>query len=354
MAAAATLSAGSFGRKVEVFRDLMPDLTGTRLVLLGVGDSAADAVRRELYGLSFPFGGLRVADIGNIRKTEASFLLPVLRELLEGGICPVLVGEADEWALPQFKAHLVQRPSVSLLVVQESIPYHPTEEKEGHYLRDILRAPTQELFHFCHIGSQSHYIDAETLSALAMRDFDCLRLGKARTNLAEMEPYIRDADLMCFHLSALKGTEAPGVAHPSPSGFFSEEACQLSRYAGMSDKMGSVGFFGYEPGQDRDRRTAQVTAQLIWYFLDGFHNRKQDFPASLDELTEYIVDLKGYDFQLFFWKSNKTGRWWLQVPAHTRAGLERHRLIPCSYNDYLQTLAGELPVRLLNAFKRFS
>ncbi|MEY3052575.1 MAG: hypothetical protein RLY31_2360 [Bacteroidota bacterium] len=354
VAAAGSVPKGRFGGQVEVFGDAMPDLTGTRVVLLGAGDAVADAVRQELYGLSFPFEGLRVADIGNIRRTESSFLLPVLRELLEGGICPVLLGQADEWVLAQFKAHLVQRSSVSLLVVQESIPYHPVRADESHYLQHILQSPSQELFHFCNIGCQSHYLDAETLSALAMRDFDCLRLGKARTNISEMEPYIRDADLLCFHLSAMKGTEAPGVAHPTPSGFFSEEACQLSRYAGMSDKLASVGFYGYRPGHDPDRRTAQLTAQLVWYFIDGFNNRKQDFPASLDDLIEYIVDLKGYDFQLFFWKSNKTGRWWLQVPIHTRAGLERHRLIPCSYNDYLHTLQGDLPARLLNAFKRFS
>ncbi len=68
---------------------------------------------------------------------------------------------------------------------------------------------------------------------------------------------------------------------------------------------------------------------------------------------EYIVDFKDQDYQLSFWKSLRTGRWWIQVPVKARKKQQRHRLIPCSYTDYQQACNEELPERLLNAFKRF-
>jgi formiminoglutamase len=160
--------------------------------------------------------------------------------------------------------------------------------------------------------------------------------------------------MVCFHLAALKSAEAPGVATPSSSGFTCEEACQLSRYAGMNDKLTSIGFYGFEADLDDFGRSAQVMSQLLWYFFDGFSNRRSDFPASMDGLTEYIVDFKGHDHPFTFWKSNKTGRWWIQVPVKPKKKHQRHRLIPCSYNDYLMASKGELPDRISNAFGRFA
>jgi formiminoglutamase len=88
--------------------------------------------------------------------------------------------------------------------------------------------------------------------------------------------------------------------------------------------------------------------------LDGYFNRKNDFPASTDGLVEYIVDFREYDWTLTFWKSNKSGRWWLQVPVETNENHVRHRLIPCSLSDYQMACREELPERLFNAFKRFA
>jgi formiminoglutamase len=182
-----------------------------------------------------------------------------------------------------------------------------------------------------------------------------IRLGKVKTAFSEIEPLLRDADMISFNLRALKSCDAPAVRNSSPSGFFSEEACQICRYAGLSDKLSSIGFYGYDSEFeiDRDKQTPKTLAQMIWYFIDGYYNRRNDFPVSMDGLMEYIVDFKGHDYQLTFWKSNKTGRWWIQVPVKTKKKLQRHQLIPCSYNDYLLASNEEIPERLINAFKRF-
>lgn len=343
-----------FGEKIKLYHQELPTLKDVAVAIIGIGEAEADAIRQELYPMSFPFGKLKIADLGNARKEESAFIIPLLQELLESRICPVIIGYDGKFTQAQFKAHNAVQSSVSLVTVNESIPFHPKQgELKGHYLNPVLNNKNR-LFHFSAIGCQSHYIDESVFLELENRDFDCIRLGKAKSNLPELEPFVRDADVFSFHLNSLKSSEAPGVENASPSGFFTEEACQISRYAGMSDKLTSIGFYGFKRESDKGRQTAMTVAQLVWYFLDGFYNRKNDFPASMDDLVEYIVDFKGHDYQLTFWKSNKTGRWWLQVPVKTKKKHERHRLIPCSHRDYLQACNEELPARLVNAMKRFN
>ncbi len=350
---ASPLDQANFGEKIHRYEAEMPPLQAVKLAIVGIGDDEADAVRRSLYPMSFPFGKLEAADLGNVRKADNSFILPLLQELMDSKICPVIIGTLPKLAQAQFKAHFACQPSVSIVAVDERVPFHPRlGELDGNYLNPVMNGKTKP-FHLGVVGCQSHFVDDETFQELENINADLARLGKVRANMADIEPVMRDADMACFNLSALKSAEAPGVLHPSPSGFTCEEACQLSRYAGMNDKLTSVGFYGFENDLDEYGRTAQVLAQLVWYFFDGFGNRKNDFPASMDGLTEYIVDFKGHDHPFTFWKSNKTGRWWIQVPVKTKKKHQRHRLIPCSYNDYLQASKGELPDRLSLAFRRF-
>jgi formiminoglutamase len=343
----------TFGEKIQKYADRLPNLKQTKVALIGIGEAEANDVRRALYGLSFPFGKLKIADLGNVRREENATVTPLLLELLDGKICPIVIGREAKFLKAQFEAHHACQPNVSLTVVDERLAFDPQQEESGaFYLNPVLQGKTQP-FHFSAIGCQSHFMQDAVPDEFKRQNSDCVRLGKLRSNLPDAEPFIRDADLVSFNLQALKGLEAPGVPDASPSGLFCEDACQLSRYAGMSDKLTSIGFYGFHHDLDPGGHTARVLAQLIWYFLDGFYNRQNDFPASMNALMEYIVEFRGHDYQLTFWKSNKTGRWWLQVPVKTQKKNLRHRLIPCSYNDYLQASNGELPDRLLNAFKRF-
>ena len=347
------LEKNKFGSNIQYHLDQIPNLKKTQIAIVGIGEEQSNEVRKALYDMAFPFSKIKVADLGNIRKEAIGFITQLLSELVEGDICPVIIGHDGRFTQAQFLAHHAVQPSVSLVEVKERIAYHPDKsELDGYYLNSILEGEYR-LFHFSTLGSQSHFVEEPVYHFLEKNAFDYVRLGKAKANINDLEPFIRDADMMSFHISSIKASDAPAVQFATPSGFFSEEACQISRYAGMNDKLTSIGFYGFLSQFDQNGLTARTVAQLIWYFIDGFNNRQKDFPASIDQLMEYIVDIKDHDHQLTFWKSNKTGRWWLQVPAKTKRKLKRHRLIPCSYNDYLETSNGDLPDRLLNAFKRF-
>ncbi len=344
--AAAQLPDAAFGRQVIHFRKELPDLRKVRIAIIGTDDVASNAIRKVLYRYAYNFPPGTIADLGNIRKPEAVNLVPVLYELITGNITPVVLSSSNEFARAQFLAYQEAKNVVNWTVIDENF-------KCFEAANQVFEPRHPLLFHFALIGAQSHLMDNAHLKIAEKNNFEVLRLGRSRTTPEEAEPILRDADLLTFHLNALKNCEAPGVLVPSPSGFFLEEACQLTRYAGMSDKLTSFGIYGYEPSNDTMDQTANAASQLAWYFLDGFFNRKGDYPASTKGLTEYVVDLPNYNYQLTFWKSTSTGRWWLQVPVDTKRKHQRHRLIPCSYQDYQSACRQDLPDRLFQAFKRF-
>ncbi len=340
---------GYFGKNVIAYRDQIPDLKKVKVALIGIGDKEANAVREALYRTVFPFPAGTVADLGNLRKTETSLLIPVVFELLSGKVLPVLIAGRDDLARAQFFAYQEAKALVNLVVVDGKFRFGAPDD----VYTPILSPVHPLLFNFGLVGYQAHHAPTDSIRFLGTRNFDHVRLGKSRAAIEETEPVLRDADLLAFHLNALKQSEAPGATEASPSGYFTEEACQLCRYAGMSDKLTSFGIYGYTPARDRDAQTAQVAAQMVWYFLEGFFNRKNDYPVSKTGLTEYIVAFRQLNYQLTFWKSVKSGRWWMQVPDATKKKHERHRLIPCSYQDYQLACREELPERLMQALQRF-
>ena len=273
---------------------------------------------------------------------------------MDSKIIPIVIGERNFFTQAHYQAHQTFQKSINLCLIDEKINYHPRlKEEDGNFLNPLLKKAEEDLFNLTVIGAQSHFVDDNVFADLDERNFEVIRLGQARAEISEIEPVIRDADLVSFNLAAIKNLEASAVENQTPSGFFNEEACQICRYAGMSDKLTSMGFYGFQQKLDKNGQTAKVVAQLIWYFLDGVYARKNDFPATMSGLTEYIVSFKNHDYEITFWKSEKSGRWWMQVPAKMDRKMRRHRLIPCSYKDYLEACEEELPERLLRAHSRF-
>ena len=337
---------GHFGSSVALHdENSFPDLPKGSIALIGFDDKAADLVRSELYLLSFPFGKCRIADLGNLRRENDSFVIPLLKELLQGKVLPILIGKEAERLRALFMAELQLLRSLKLALIDERMALLEKDPRTGKkgYLEDIGQLPPEKLFHLSLLGIQGHFLSPQQFDWLKKQGFDIMRLGAMREDITRAEPLLRDADLLAFHLSALKMSEAPGVKCATPNGLYAEEACQLARYAGMSDKLTAFSLFGLNPPLDRANQTAQLAAQIIWYFIEGINRRVKDYPYSTSQMTEYIVPLPQKNLQLSFWKSEKSGRWWLQMPLHTQQAEERHRLIPCSYQDYVEAGSGELP-----------
>jgi hypothetical protein len=161
--------------------------------------------------------------------------------------------------------------------------------------------------------------------------------------------------MLSIDIGAVRMSEAPGNIHAGPNGFYGEEICQIARYAGMSDKMSAFGIFEYNPKLDRQAQTAQLIGQLIWYYIDGFYGRKQDYPLEKkSDFTKFTVTTKDFKDEIIFYKSKKSDRWWMEVPIRSRAKTKylRHHLVPCSYTDYKTALSDHIPDRWWQTYKK--
>ena len=349
------LEAYQFGRNITIYDEVIPNLKNVNIAIIGIGKEEADKVRASLYALSYRFNSLKIVDLGNVRNESIDFVIPVLQELLASKIFPIIIGHDHQHTSAQYQAYHTAEKLVNLVVIDKTADYtfeRKWEEKEHYFLNKILKLQPTHLFNFSLIGYQSHYINPKVLDLLEERSYESVRIGEARRDLGEIEPLIRDADLMSIDISSVKYAEAPGSSQTTPSGFMTEEICKIAHYAGLNDKLSSIGFYGYEPELDQQNQTAQLLAQLVWYVIDGFSNRTEDFPIVANSFVEYVVDFKDSDYQITFWKSTRSDRWWMQVPVKHKEQ-ERHRLIPCSYIDYQLACQSELSERLISAYNRF-
>lgn len=344
------------GRKILFYWDKVPNLERVDIAIIGLDQEEADAIRHQLYPLEFPFRSLRVADLGNIRNKNHSFLIPVIKELLDGDILPIILGRDIEHSLAQYQSYRLKK-YVNLVTIDEKIRWKTNAKNitSTDYINTIFEKKQPKLFNLGILGYQKHFTSQRVLHDLAENFHETVRVGEIRNDMPEIEPLIRYADLLTFNISALKSMEAPAQPNPSPSGLFSEEACQICRYAGISDRLTSIGFYGYYAEKDKDQLTAKTIAQLLWYFIEGYKSRKNDYPASSNELMEYLVENKIHSAPIRFWKSNKTGRWWIEVPMKSSSKKRsKTEMVPCSYEDYKLACQGELSNRVVRAYEKLA
>ena len=173
--------------------------------------------------------------------------------------------------------------------------------------------------------------------------------------MPDAEPIIRNADTIIVDMTAVRRSDAPGTTNAGPNGFHAEEMCQLMRYAGISEKISSIGIYEMDPMMDQDGVTAELVGQMLWCMVDGFVCRTNDLPwLDRKQFTKYHVQLRGHDHDLVFFKSKQSDRWWMDVPyrAETDRRFERHHLVPCSYDDYERACHEEVPDRWWRTFQK--
>lgn len=316
---------------------------------------APDYIRERFYQLNQGNYTTRIADLGNIKAGESVSdtyvaVKMVVAELVKKNIIPVILGGGQDITYAQYMAYEELEQKVDLLVIDshfdlDESPEDTIETTSAAYLHKIFVHQPNYLFNFSNLGYQTYFVNQDSINALEKLYFDAHRLGEFSGNMQASEPLIRNASLISFDISAIRSSDAGANANASPNGFYGEEACQICRYAGMNDKLTSIGFYEFNPAFDQNGQSALLLAQMLWYFVDGVYNRKKDIP--LQPKSQYLIyktSLKADAHELIFVKSKKTDRWWMQVPYPTgNSKNERYHLVPCTYDDYQLAVNGEMP-----------
>jgi formiminoglutamase len=268
-------------------------------------------------------------------------------------VIPIILGGSHDLDYGQYQAYQGLEKLVSVLNVDATVDLHvhnPAHKCE-HHIHEILLHEPNYLFHYSQLAYQSYLTSPDALAVLESLQFDIYRIGQIRESMQEMEPIIRYADMMSFDITAIRMTDAPGNANAQPFGLTGEEACQICWYAGLNEKMTSVGFYEYNPDLDFRGQTAGVLATMIWYFVEGFYNRKNESDFSDRKYTRYVVSVLDDNSQnLVFYKSNFSDKWWIEVPYPNEP--DKHCIVPCSYQDFEMANQGELPQRWITTYSK--
>lgn len=365
-----------YGNLIQRFDEdgVFPDLSRAKIALVGVGEernainnagcgNGMNGIRNYFYNLFVGNYKSEVVDLGNIRTGHDAqdtyyALTEVTAYLLENDILPIIIGGSQDLTFANYQAYENLGQIINIVAVDNQFDLGENENdlNAKSYLSKIILHQPNFLFNYTNLGYQTYFVNPSAVKLMKNLFFDTYRLGNVRAKMEEVEPMVRNADMITIDISSVRQSDAPGNSNASPNGFYGEELCQITRYAGLSDKLSSIGFYEYNPELDPNGQTAHLIAQMIWYFIDGFYSRLKDFPVDKNskEYTKFMVKLTDRDDELVFFKSKKSDRWWMEVDcaATVKAKYERHYLVPCSPADYEYALEDDIPDRWWQAYQK--
>lgn len=355
----ATLKSGfwtenTFGERITLFTQenllgqLFPDLL---ILSVGSDEQSALKIREHLYGLYFSNSDLKIGDIGHFTG-QIEVLPSILSRLISYGILPLIIGPDQSLSYYVYLAYCDLQQKMNLISVEDypNLDAIDNDVSEQNWLTNILTHTPNFLFNYSVLGFQGYLTNPAILNSLQAMNFDCVRLGQIRSAIESTEPYFRNADFLSVDISAIRFSDNPESRRKGPNGLHAEEACRLLRYAGMSNKMSSLHVSGWNKNAETDSNgffvTSSLVAQMLWHFIEGYDSRIEEGPIGDDSAyTTYKLTESSVGKDLVFFKSNRSGRWWMNVPAgeNKEEGKPKNMIVPCNYEDYLQAQNGEIP-----------
>lgn len=335
------------------------DFTKIKIAIIGTynlnetdSNNISNNIRKNLYSLFLPYN-VSIIDFGNLKcgKTQNDTIYgirEVLNILNRKKITAIIIGNSSNITFGAYLSFEEIKKPVNIVSVDSKInlKHKNIEENNIHFLPKIILKKNNCLFNYSLLGYQSYFVSPIELSVLSRLYFDTMRLGILQSNIADSEPFFRDADIASFNINSIKGSLLNSNTI-SPNGIDTKEFCQLSKYSGTSNRLSSFCIYGdnYNDSQ------VMLAAQAIWYFIEGFTQRKYENPQKKsNSIIKFYVEV-GKDTSITFYKSKITERWWMEIP-YPKSKFEKHLIVSCSYSDYNKACTGNVPDRWWKFFQK--
>lgn len=313
----------------------------------------SELVTAKFYQLNIPQNwNFSIYDLGTINPGNTVLdtyfaIKTVIAELVKLECMPIVIGGSQDLTYAIYEGYQKLEQTVNITNIDASLDLGNPEEElnDRNYISHILTTRPCTLFNYSIIGTQKPFINDVEADLIDKLYFDQCRLGELESNFRKTEPLLRNADILSFDLQALQSADYTGEIYSNPNGIKPELACQISRYAGLSDRLSTFAILNYVQ-LEKNSWYDHLVAQMIWYYLDGVANRYHDFPiVSLNNYTKFTVKLVEPDEEIVFYKSNKSERWWMEVPypSDSKSNLKRQTVVPCNYEDYQQAMKNDTP-----------
>ena len=364
----------ALGKKIKIHsrQNGIPDLDDVQLAIIGVQENRNDvnyigseinfdAVRKTLYTLFPGNWHTAIADLGDIEPGESVedtyfAIRTAITVLIEKDIIPIILGGSQDLTYANYRAYDSVKPMINIVNVDTNFDLGDANLpiKNNSYVGKIIVEEPYNLFNYSTIGYQTYFNSQEEIDLMEKLYFEAYRLGEISGDINKVEPLLRDAHIVSLDLKSVRAAEVSINQKYSPNGFSGKEICAISRYAGISNKVSSFGIYEYHNSKN-DSATSMLLAQVIWYFVEGVNCRVKDDDFTNEKYYQkynVLVD----DDELIFYKSLKTGRWWIEIPflPDVNNKLKKHTLLPCMHSDYVHATQGEIPERWYKAYRKNS
>ncbi|TXE16586.1 formimidoylglutamase [Psychroserpens burtonensis] len=368
------LSEQVLGKKIKIHstQNGIPDLDGVKLAIIGVKENRNDVnymgeelnfdtIRTSLYSLFPGNWHTTIADLGDIpagSTIEDTYyaLRTLISVLIENKVVPIILGGSQDLTYANYRAYDTMSPMVNIVNVDSNFDLGDAsiEMKNNSFLGKIILEQPYNLFNYSVVGYQTYFNSQEEIDLMDKLYFESYRLGEVTHSIKLVEPVMRDAHIVTMDLKSVRAAEVGAKQKFSPNGFNGKEVCAIARYAGISNKVSSFGIYEFKTTYELDA-TPMLISQMIWYFIEGFNCRvKDDDFSNTNNHQKYNVLIE--NDELIFYKSLKTGRWWIEIPflPNVNNKLKKHTLLPCTHEDYLEASCGKMPERWYKAYKKNS
>ena len=366
------LSPQTIGKKMQIHTndDGIPDLNGKEIAIIGVLENRRDQnrqdlninfdeIRKAIYSLYPGSWSTKLIDLGNLEPGETVedtyfALKETLSILISQEVIPLILGGSQDLTYANYRAYDAVLPMVNIVNVDSKFDLGEVSETitSKSFVGKIILEEPYNLFNYATLGYQTYFNSQEEIDLMKKLYFEAYRLGEISKDISLVEPVLRDANIVSVDISCIESSLLSKNQKLTPNGFSGKEICAISRYAGISNKVSSFGVYDLNT-KANDNQTAMLVAQMIWYFIEGVNARivESDF---IDEKTyqKYITLVD--DFELIFYKSLKSGRWWIEIPflSNVNNKLKKHTLLPCAKSDYDMAISNLVPERWFKAHQK--
>lgn len=300
-------------------------------------------VRGHFYQLAYSNWKSNIYDLGTILPGETfqdtCFAVhSIVSYFSEKKVTVVFLGGSQAFSYIIYQAIKKKYINVATVDMRLDINADSQHLSKNNFVTRMILDENQKLLEYVNLGSQAPYNAIEEFDVLEQLNFENVRLGEITKDISKTEPLLREMDLVSIDLGVMQGSSFLSAYRQTPNGLNEREICRIMRYAGLSETVKNIHISN---GFIDTKKDSALVSEMLWYFADAKNNQKSD-----TDLEKYRVLFD--EQEIIFFKSKNSERWWVQVEID-----DVLKKIPCNESDYLDTLNGELPGKLLRFFKKF-
>lgn len=346
----------------------LPELKGLEIAIIGLSEQRnsffvnpvydVNQFRRAFYELYPGNWNIKIADLGDLSngakiKDTYFAIKEIGYHLKQMNIIPVFIGGSHDLIFPLYQVFQEFNQLINMVSVDRSFDFSQEDEliSGRSYMSKIIMEKPNVLNNYTNLGFQNYYCAIEEKDLMDKLYFEGIRLGQVLDDTQMVEPVFRDADIVGFDMKCLSWEATADPLKGQPNGIDSRTICALSRYAGISDRVGFIGLYELPSTPMMD----QLAAQIIWYFIEGVQYRFDEYPVNINEgFLKYSVTLSNQT--IVFYKSEMSNRWWMELTNDTYLDnkTKTSALLACTKNDYESASQDIIPERWYNAIKRIN